>query len=152
MNAYKEFNEYLGYINTKNLLPYIVGKGVEIVSVEQTEENCRIDAIATLKKGEKTYKLGIENKNNTNEIYIKEEKVNSSLSTIDEYGLCGVLYFAYIGLHNLYVFNLDDIKKGKVSDPEWKLQRTSEWNENSYESYKLTYKLDKDKAIKHLIF
>ena len=152
MGAFEDYNEFIGFLRTQYLLPYVVGPDIEIVSLEQTKKNCRIDALAILKKGEKTYKVGIEFKNLNSEIYIKESKVRSTLTMVKRWGLCGVLYFAYVGLHNLYVFNMDDILNGVYGEPEDKVQRVNEWEESGKKERLLTYHLPPEKAIKQITY
>ena len=135
-DIYKETFEFLGFEMTKTVMQQILKSPFEI---ERT--------ILKMK-----FKIGIEIKMLTKDIYIKEKKVTQSLECKDKYNLDAVLFFAFVGLHDLYVYRMSDIEKGECGECVIKAQLIDYENPENGSYNKPTFKLDKDKALHHYTF
>ena len=147
-NYYIEAKEYLDFDKTQKLLNSVLHN---VISLEKTEPGESIDAILTLGTGLGKYKIGIEIKDLTKKILIKKHKVELALGTKYKYDLDGVLYFAFVGLHDLYIYNMKDILDGKCGECVYMLQFKDNFNMDSREYYE-TFKLDPEKAKIHYHF
>jgi hypothetical protein len=147
-NYYIEAKEYLDFDKTQKLLNSVLHN---VISLEKTEPGESIDAILTLGTGLGKYKIGIEIKDLTKKILIKKHKVELALGTKYKYDLDGVLYFAFLGLHDLYIYNMKDILDGKCGECVYMLQFKDNFNMDSREYYE-TFKLDPEKAKIHYQF
>lgn len=147
-NYYIETKEFLDFESTKKFINSVLHN---VISLEKTEPGESIDAILTLGTGLGKYKIGIEIKDLTEKILIKKHKVELSLKTKYKYDLDGVLYFAFVGLHDLYIYNMNDILDGKCGECVYMLQYNDNYNMDSRNYYD-TYKLDPEKARIHYQF
>ena len=147
-NYYIEAKEYLDFDKTQKLLNSVLHN---VISLEKTEPGESIDAVLTLATGLGKYKIGIEIKDLTKKILIKKHKVELALGTKYKYDLDGVLYFAFVGLHDLYIYNMKDILDGKCGECVYMLQYRDNYNMDSREYYE-TFKLDPEKAKIHYQF
>lgn len=147
-NYYIETKEFLDFENTKKVINSVLHN---VISLEKTEPGESIDAILTLGTGLGKYKIGIEIKDLTKKILIKKHKVELALGTKYKYDLDGVLYFAFLGLHDLYIYNMKDILDGKCGECVYMLQFKDNFNMDSREYYE-TFKLDPEKAKIHYQF
>ena len=147
-NYYIETKEFLDFENTKKVINSVLHN---VISLEKTEPGESIDAVLTLATGLGKYKIAIEIKDLTKKILIKKHKVELALGTKYKYDLDGVLYFAFVGLHDLYIYNMKDILDGKCGECVYMLQYRDNYNMDSREYYE-TYKLDPEKAKIHYQF
>lgn len=148
-DIYKETFEFLGFEMTKNVMQQILKSPFEI---ERTKKGEHIDAILEVEILKMKFKIGIEIKMLTKDIYIKEKKVTQSLECKDKYNLDAVLFFAFVGLHDLYVYRMSDIEKGECGECVYKTQLIDYENPENGSYNKPTFKLDKDKALHHYTF
>ena len=144
-NYYTETKEFLDFDKTQKFINSVLHN---VISIEKTEPGESIDAILTLGTGLGKCKIGIEIKDLTKKILIKKHKVELSLKTKYKYDLDGVLYFAFVGLHDLYIYNMNDILDGKCGECVYMLQYKDNYKMDSREYYE-TFKLEPEKAKIH---